>query len=222
VTGQIRLLFLASRYHILAVDVNSTEGTLPVFASDLYPAPPRNALLAVRDWHRSPDCSTNDVIPGLQRFSRLPGQAGDDAVATGCVHITDGSVRYCIAVCRMIGIGHSPSETCSHVLYILSRCPIETSLCCVHAFFSGCTTTAPQSDRAGDNIVGSVLRLQHPACAAGRGHELAVGDTHHAALHRHCPASWTGQISHPGFVELPVAPGLKLRVCIAYVGCAAR
>ena len=48
-------------------------GTVPVFASDMYPVPPNGAKFAVRDWHRAADCT-----------------AGTDAVATGCVRLADG------------------------------------------------------------------------------------------------------------------------------------
>jgi hypothetical protein len=61
-----------AQYHILGVDVDteSHSGPVPVFASDLYPAPPRGAAFAVRDWHRSAECAH-----------------GADAVATGCVRV---------------------------------------------------------------------------------------------------------------------------------------
>jgi hypothetical protein len=62
-----------AQYHILAVDVNATAGPVPVFAADMYPAPPSGVQLAVRDWHRQAEC-----------------EAGADAVATGCVHLAGG------------------------------------------------------------------------------------------------------------------------------------
>jgi hypothetical protein len=62
-----------AQFHVLGVDVNS-ESTIPVFASDMYPTPRTGCLFAVRDWHRSPPCT-----------------AGLDAVASGCVRLTEGN-----------------------------------------------------------------------------------------------------------------------------------
>ena len=61
------------QYHILGVDVRPSAGTVPVFASDMYPVPPTAARFAVRDWHRSANC-----------------EPGADAVATRCVRVTSG------------------------------------------------------------------------------------------------------------------------------------
>jgi hypothetical protein len=62
-----------AQYHILGVNVNATAGAVPVFATDMYPAPPSAVQFAVRDWHRQAECT-----------------AGADAVATGCVHLASG------------------------------------------------------------------------------------------------------------------------------------
>lgn len=68
-----------TQYHVLGINVSSgiqlQKGnvSVAVFASDMYPAPPSGAMFAVRDWHRSADCT-----------------AGADAVATGCVRVTGG------------------------------------------------------------------------------------------------------------------------------------
>ena len=55
------------QYHILAVDA---QAGVAVFASDLYPAAPVDAIFAVREWHRSTTCVE-----------------GTDAAATGCMRI---------------------------------------------------------------------------------------------------------------------------------------
>lgn len=86
-----------TQYHVLGINVGSScsssssskhgggsnsrtamqeDGGTPavaVFASDMYPAPPTEAMFAVRDWHRSGEC-----------------KSGADAVATGCVRVTNG------------------------------------------------------------------------------------------------------------------------------------
>ena len=66
-----------AQYHILGVDVDTTgthEDGVPVFASDVYPTPSSGAKFVVRDWHRAGDCID-----------------GADAVASGCVRITEGT-----------------------------------------------------------------------------------------------------------------------------------
>ena len=66
-----------AQYHIIGVDVDTTgthKGTVPVFASDVYPTPSSGAKFAVRDWHRSGNCTD-----------------GADAVASGCVRVTEGT-----------------------------------------------------------------------------------------------------------------------------------
>ena len=66
----------AAQYHILGVDVDvapNETSTIAVFASDLYPLPSSATRFAVREWHRSEDC-----------------EAGADAVASGCVRVTEG------------------------------------------------------------------------------------------------------------------------------------